>query len=51
MVQFVLDAAGAVSLFVVIGTMAGGRDAALVTAALTAVVLSTRLRRRMSTNR
>ncbi|OZD12995.1 hypothetical protein CH253_18175 [Rhodococcus sp. 06-156-3C] len=50
-VRFVLDAAGAVSMFEVVGAVADSRDAAFVTAALTAVVLSSRLRRRVAAHR
>lgn len=43
--QLVLDGTGAVSMFVVLGAIAGSRDAALVTAALTALVLTSHFRR------
>lgn len=49
--QLVLDGTGAVSMFVVLGAIAGSRDAALVTAALTALVLTSRFRRRAAPTR
>ncbi|OZD60774.1 hypothetical protein CH263_19960 [Rhodococcus sp. 06-1059B-a] len=49
--RIVLDAAGAVSMFVVLAAIAGSRDAALVTAALTAVVLTSRIHRRAAAHR
>ncbi|MFC8181675.1 hypothetical protein ACFULT_22580 [Rhodococcus sp. NPDC057297] len=50
-VQLVLDGTGAVSMFVVLGAIAGNREAALVTAALTALVLTSRFRRRAAATR